>query len=114
MSKEDKHLHMKSATEIKQAPLDISTQNGGKIKKSKSPPKSKHKHDYQLYKITSFLEDYVKNTLFEHSSAEYFVLHYKCSIIGCNREKQEYKGISIEEWNDKYKEIYDKLHKESK
>lgn len=109
MSKEDKHLHMKSATEIKQAPLDISIQNGGKIKKSKSPPKSKHKHDYQLYKMSSSLEKYINDKLFEHSNIEFITLYYKCSL--CSKERQDFKGISIEEWNNIYKEINDNLQK---
>jgi hypothetical protein len=107
MSKDEKHLHIKSATERKQTPLDNDTQSKNINKKSKpTQKKSKHKHDYQITNIEELIKSHSIN-LFNLTNCEYFIVKYKCSI--CDKEKEEWKRISINKWDKKYKDIYNKL-----
>lgn len=107
MSKDEKHLHIKSATEIKQVPIENDTQSKSNKRKSKpTQKKSKHKHDYQITNIEELIKSRGVN-LFNISNSEYFIIKYKCNI--CDKKKEEWKRISINEWNKKYKDIYNKL-----
>lgn len=112
MSKDEKYLHIKSATEIKQTPITNDIQSKSNKRKSKpSVKKAKHKHDYQIINIDkSFISGKLGDEPFTNPNhnSEYFGIDYKCSI--CGKDKRDWLSISIDEWNEKYKDIYNKLN----
>lgn len=123
MSKSDKKLKLTSATETKQAPLiqieEVNNTTINDLKRIKTkdkltPTKSKHKHDYQIVSMETWLRNTNKRgeNYFDKFDNEYFTFKLKCSI--CGKDNKEWKRIFIDEWNEKYKTIYEKLELEAK